>query len=112
MGVTTWNSATYSGSVHLKGLGGVDKIVAGPGEDFLDGGADNDEITGGLGFDYIKAGTGDDKVFAQDGAVDRVICGDGNDTVAADPGDVLTGCETVQLPPAFAVIALDPTDSP
>ena len=80
-GVQTWNSAGYSGSVDIKGLEGVDMIVAGPGEDFLDGGGGTDEVTGGGGFDFVRAGTGDDTVFAQDGVVDRVNCGDGNDTV-------------------------------
>ena len=97
-GVQTWSSASFSGSVDIKGLEGVDKIVAGPGEDFLDGGGGADEVTGGGGFDFVRAGTGDDKVFAQDGVVDRIICGDGNDTVSADAIDILTGCETVQLP--------------
>ena len=94
-----FNSSTFSGSVIVNGLGGVDKMVAGPGDDFLEGGAGNDELTGGGGFDFMKGSAGDDTVFAQDGLVDRVSCGDGNDTVVADAGDLLTGCESVQLPP-------------
>ena len=31
--------------------------------------------------------------------VDRVDCGAGTDTVVADDGDVVSGCESVQLPP-------------
>jgi Ca2+-binding RTX toxin-like protein len=98
IGLNTWNSAAFSGSVDINGLGGVDRMIAGPGEDFLNGGADNDEITGGAGFDYIQGGAGDDTIMARDGEVDRVICGDGTDTVTADTSDVLTGCETVLLP--------------
>ena len=95
-----WNSSAFSGSVIVTGLGGVDKIVAGPGDDFLDGGSGADELTGGGGFDFIKGAAGDDKVFVQDGVVDRVNCGDGTDSVTADASDLLTGCETVLLPPA------------
>lgn len=97
-GLNTWNSAAFSGSVDIKGFGGIDRITGGPGEDFLNGGADNDEITGGAGFDYLQGGTGDDTILARDGQVDRVICGDGTDTVTADANDVITGCETIQLP--------------
>ena len=99
-GVQSWNSAGFSGAVDISGLGGVDRIVAGPGEDFLEGGAGNDEVTGGGGFDFVKAGAGDDQVFVRDGVVDHVNCGDGTDTVQADAGDLLSGCESVQLPPA------------
>lgn len=96
--VQDWDSSTFSGAIDLKGLGGTDRIVAGPGEDFIDGGTGDDELTGGTGFDYIVAGAGNDQVFVRDGQTDRVLCGDGADTVTADATDVLTGCETVLLP--------------
>jgi len=35
----------------------------------------------------ISAGTGDDLIFAEDGVVDDIDCGGGNDTVAVDPID-------------------------
>jgi hypothetical protein len=35
----------------------------------------------------------------RDGVADSVDCGDGVDTVIADRADVLTGCESVALPP-------------
>ncbi len=98
-GTQTWNAAGYSGSSEVRGLGGIDKLIGGSGEDILDGGGDNDILTGGAGFDLIKGGLGDDKVLAQDGEVDRVNCGGGNDNVTADSVDILTACEAVQLPP-------------
>ena len=99
-GTQTWNAAAYSGSSEVRGLGGIDRLIGGPGEDILNGGGDNDVLTGGTGFDYLKGGLGDDTVFAADDEVDRVNCGDGNDTVTADAVDLLTGCEAVQLPPS------------
>ena len=99
-GTHTWSSTAYSGDTRVVGAQNADKFVGGPGEDFVDGRAGNDELTGGAGFDHLAGGAGDDLVNSRDGAVDRVICGDGNDTVVADAGDVVTACETVQLPPA------------
>jgi Ca2+-binding RTX toxin-like protein len=74
-------------------------IDGGAGVDTLGGGALRDTITGGPGPDHVIAGDGDDAVFVRDGDVDEVDCGDGADTVQADPVDVLTDCEGVSLPP-------------
>jgi Ca2+-binding RTX toxin-like protein len=108
-GLQTFSSAGFSGSVDVRGLEGVDKIVAGPGGDFLDGGGGNDEITGGGGLDFVRGGAGNDQVFVRDGVVDGVDCGTGTDIVVADALDLLTGCETVQLPP---VTPTPPTPPP
>ena len=43
--------------------------------------------------DSIDTGPGDDVVQSRDGRRDRVRCGDGRDTIDADPLDLLSGCE-------------------
>ena len=47
------------------------------------------------GADTIFGESGDDTIATRDGAADAIDCGDGNDSVAADPQDVLIACETV-----------------
>ena len=51
-------------------------------------------MSGGGAPDSIDTGAGDDTIRARDGRRDRVRCGAGTDSVAADPIDLLSGCET------------------
>jgi hypothetical protein len=107
------------GSSNLDGGGGNDVLKAydmndtvsgGPGDDRLEGGLGNDTVTGGPGKDTImgdasssycsylgscKVPFGNDTIYAQDGEVDQIDCGIGEDTAYVDPIDVVTNCETV-----------------
>jgi hypothetical protein len=56
-------------------------------------------VNPGGGADLVRGGDGDDTISVRDGVADAVDCGPGTDTVTADRSDVLTGCETVSLPP-------------
>jgi hypothetical protein len=107
-GTNQVDARAFPGQLDLVGKGGADTFLGGPGEDFLDGGSGVDQITGGPGFDYIVAGPGDDTVTTRDGEPDRVLCGDGTDTVVADASDLLVACETVQLPVSPPAIATTP----
>ncbi len=52
---------------------------------------------GNQGRDVLAGGEGDDRISAVDGAVDRIACGPGRDTVLADPGDDLArDCEAIR----------------
>lgn len=67
------------------------------------GGADT--IDPGAGADVVYAGEGNDTINTLDGTDDPIVdCGPGIDTVEADPGDLLVGCEEVVVvepdPPA------------
>ena len=56
----------------------------------------NDKIDPKAGNDQVNARAGDDVIELRDGFADRVICGDGADTVQADTLDVVADdCETV-----------------
>ena len=103
----------------LRGGAGDDSLDASDGADTLDGGAGNDVVDGGFGDDHISGGPGTDTIHgdtpegecgvvycklpfgndtidARDGQVDSIDCGVGQDTVVADPNDVVAGdCETV-----------------
>jgi len=68
----------------------------------LNGGAGADRIVGGVGRDVIVGGSGNDTIEARDGDnADGITCGDATDadTVTADPGDTIAGCETITPPP-------------
>ena len=84
-----------------------DVIEAGAGADAIDAGYGNDTITPGPGPDIVLADGGpnacdildcplphgNDTIDARDGEKDSIDCGVGNDTVLADPIDVLANCE-------------------
>ncbi len=106
---TSWNAAAFPGTQHVRAFAGSQTLVGGAFADTLFGGAGDDTLTGGGGSDAIHAGAGDDTVNARDGEVDTIACGDGTDTVVADAGDVLSGCEVVQLP---AVVTPPPPPAP
>jgi len=87
----------------------VERFLGGDGADSLSGDGDPEDFSGGHGSDtispgggedFVAAGDGDDSIAAQDGAVDRVSCGVGADTISADFADVLDGCEVATLSPA------------
>lgn len=80
----------------LAGFNGEDALYGGAGGDTLYGGAGNDEIYGGAGNDDVLAGAGDDFVEAKDGAIDRVGCGPGDDSISVDRKDFVSpDCESV-----------------
>ena len=65
----------------LSGRVGDDTFYLGPGQDTILGGVGNDEINA-----------------EQDGEPDSITCGDGHDTVGADPTDtVAADCERVTV---------------
>jgi Ca2+-binding RTX toxin-like protein len=80
----------------VQGNTGADRLAGGKRADQLLGGFGPDRIVGGRGADLIEAGPGADRIHARDGRADRIDCGFGRDTVVSrDPGDRLTGCESV-----------------
>ena len=95
-----YDGTTYAGASTVWGLAGVDDLRGGPAGDALHAGSENDTVTGNGGSDRLFGGDGDDTIQARDGVVDTIDCGNGNDTAVVDAADLVTGCETVQLPPA------------
>ncbi|GHE15094.1 hypothetical protein GCM10011376_01680 [Nocardioides flavus (ex Wang et al. 2016)] len=95
---STWDGATFPGTQAVRAFSGPQVVVGGAFADALSGGAGDDTLTGGAGSDALHAGAGNDVVNARDGEVDTISCGDGTDTVVADAADVVSGCESVQLP--------------
>ena len=94
----------------------VESVQGGRGNDVLTGngrsnrlfgGGGKDRLRGKGGSDVLIAGDGDDRLdareaataagrAAQAGAVDRVVCGAGNDTALVDPVDMVDpSCENV-----------------
>ena len=100
---------SYGGVVcdnFISGTVGNDNLTGTPDADCVDAFAGNDRIQTGDGADIVDAGAGADRVttgnaddliyLGHDGVVDRVMCGEGNDTVVgADANDILRGCENV-----------------
>ncbi|HEX6460691.1 MAG TPA: calcium-binding protein [Thermoleophilaceae bacterium] len=84
----------------LDGGLGFDTLDGGPGDDTLLGGPDSDQLTGGPGSDQFVGGPGDDLLFAADGQLDTLDCGDGNDRGVFDPFDMTdSSCELLPLLP-------------
>lgn len=80
----------------LRGFAGNDRLIGGSGNDKLYGGPGNDVLGGGNGRDLLDGGPGRDQLRARDGQRDTIRCGQGIDTVAADPADIVAGdCENV-----------------
>ena len=74
-----------------------DYLEGGYGRDTVDGGPGDDRVFGNQGRDALAGGDGDDRISAVDGAVDRISCGPGRDTVIADADDVVArDCEAVR----------------
>jgi len=61
-------------------------LIAGIGDDRLDGGSGMDRLYGGDGNDVIRAGTEDDILFGG-GGYDQLVGGDGADNFYFDDGD-------------------------
>jgi len=77
-------------SLNSGGIGGVDLMVGGPGDDrlfggtgdnWLSGGPGNDLIFGGPGADYLSGGDGDDRLIGEDHA-DWYSGGNGTDVAS------------------------------
>jgi Ca2+-binding RTX toxin-like protein len=111
----------------LRGSTGADTIDGGAGDDDIDAGYGDDIITGGPGRDHISGDLrsggcgpvwcdlpfGNDTIYAQDGEVDSISCGYGQDTVYADAVDVVAGdCEQVIRGSAPAAGGTAPTPPP
>ena len=81
-------SALFTGLIDGQLAAGIitaDQIDALPLEDTLTGGPGEDELVGGYG---------DDTFVADDGEVDQINCGEGDDSVQADADDVVSAdCE-------------------
>ncbi|WP_052003175.1 calcium-binding protein [Microvirga sp. BSC39] len=80
-----------------------DSLYGGEGNDRLDGGRGDDHLLGGAGKDILSGGAGDDYIDGRDPTPstdpttppvpsgDKLLGGDGNDTVAVDAGDNALG---------------------
>ena len=85
-----------AGSDSLGGGGGPATLRGGAGDDLLSGGDAADVLDPGAGADYVVGAGGADTIQARDGSVDMIACGDGQDSVSADPEDNVDGdCESV-----------------
>jgi hypothetical protein len=93
-----------SGDDGVSGNAGNDRVSAGTGNDRAYGRSGDDGVSGNAGDDRVNGGSGRDRLFgrggddlidARDTERDVVYCGTGRDTVRADRGDLLRGCERV-----------------
>jgi Ca2+-binding RTX toxin-like protein len=71
-------------------------LDGGPGNDTATGTTQADRLTGGLGRDLLLGRGGNDTLIADEGDIDRVLCGDGLADVAfTDTAEEeISGCET------------------
>ena len=72
----------------LEGTTENDKIIAGDGDDSIDGFAGDDGLNGGEGNDTVNGGAGHDDIKSG-GGDDEVYGGEGNDTIKGGSGDDL-----------------------
>ena len=82
----------------VQGGRGNDVLIGSRGANTLIGGGGRDRLRGMGGNDFLCGGAGNDRIDARDGTgfVDRVLCGDGQDTALVDPGDIVDpDCENV-----------------
>jgi Ca2+-binding RTX toxin-like protein len=85
-----------TGDDRLTGATGNDLVSGGSGDDVVLGSAGNDRLSPGTGRDSVDGGMGNDRIIARDLTRDRIDCGGGRDTVAADRGDqIARNCERV-----------------
>ena len=73
----------------------VDDLDAAGESDTVRMGDGNDTAILRGGNDTVCLGDGDDIAFTDDGWIDLIKCGDGNDTVTVDSFDILEDCENV-----------------
>ena len=79
------------GSVILRGMGGIDKLIGGTRDDIIEPGAGDDVVDGGAGNDSVVANGGNDVVYGNKGD-DDLAGGSGNDELYGGLGnDTLTG---------------------
>lgn len=108
--------AGEDGDDWLSGGDGDDTLLGGEGDDWLDGGAGNDwlaggwggdTLIGGAGADTLDGGAGNDVLWGlfpeghDDGEVDFLNAGEGDDTLWLGTGDIGTGgagADTFVLP--------------
>ena len=77
----------------IRGLGGADVIVGGPGNDRTLGGPGNDILIDHQGLDLLIGGSGADSDRAVDGREGTSSTADpARDTCRGDPRDVRRGC--------------------
>ncbi len=74
--------------VKIYGRAGDDRIIAGGGNDYVEGGAGNDTIYGGAGRDMLHGNGGDDRIYGGAGH-DTIHGNDGNDLMYGESGDDL-----------------------
>lgn len=99
--------AGCEGNDTLSGGAGDDSLEGGGGDDLLDGGAGNDEVSGGRGDDLLyggegadtlEGGAGNDTLYGgDDGAVDFLNGGDGDDVLNLFAGDYGNGGEGADI---------------
>jgi hypothetical protein len=93
------------------------------GNDRLTATGYGDLIVGGAGQDDIEGRAGNDTIYAGDGEIDVVTCGEGSDQVTRDPADqIAADCETsfagappeapTDVPPTPTPPPLPPTQPP
>ncbi|MEO0891585.1 MAG: calcium-binding protein [Pseudomonadota bacterium] len=99
----------------LEGGDGDDSMIGGQGDDTLDGGAGDDALHGYHGDDVLRGGEGQDSLFGSlgddvlhglsetgedDGVVDYLNGGEGDDLITAGANDIVTageGADTIQF---------------
>jgi Ca2+-binding RTX toxin-like protein len=93
------NDGPPTGTGWIAGSEGSDTVYGGKGNDYIDAGG-NDTI-GSVDYSYGEGGS--DTIWAVDGNVDHIDCGENkgkdNDTVYYDEGiDTVTNCEVLNPP--------------
>jgi RTX calcium-binding nonapeptide repeat (4 copies) len=87
-----------AGADELLGSNGDNVLRGNDNDDWIVGYGGNDILNGGAGLDGLNGGDGDDTLEAEDGEWDAIDCGNGVDTVTADPFDfIIGGCEQVNI---------------
>jgi uncharacterized repeat protein (TIGR01451 family)/fimbrial isopeptide formation D2 family protein len=77
------------GGDYLYGRAGADVLRGEDGNDRLYGSRHADTVEGGPGHDALISGRGPDTILAADGVRDCILTGKGEDSVAADPVDLV-----------------------
>ena len=87
-----------------------DYVTGNASGNLLDTAGGPDQVDGLGGPDSIFAGSGDDAVESRDGVADRISCGEGNDSLAADAEDDVHGdCEDVHRTSSGGGSSQDPS---
>ncbi|MGO1078276.1 calcium-binding protein [Inquilinus sp. CA228] len=84
--------ADNGGNDEFHGLGGIDNINCGIGDDLAFGGAGNDIIDGGGGDDFIDGGTGNDRMDGNFGDDTYIVDSTDDEVIEHSPGD---GTDTI-----------------